>query len=67
MGFPCINVIDVDDIDAWEAHLDSLEVEHYPRRVRPDGAQQLFLHDPDGHTIELCVPPPDVTEEAARE
>ena len=29
-----------------------------PRRVRPDGAQQLFLHDPDGHTIELCVPPP---------
>ena len=56
----------VDDIDAWEAHLDSLEVEHYPRRVRPDGAQQLFLHDPDGHTIELCVPPPDATEETAR-
>ena len=27
----------VDDIDAWETHLDALGVEHYPRRVRPDG------------------------------
>ena len=47
----------VDDIDAWEAHLDANNVEHFPRKTRPDGATQIFLWDPDGHFIELCAPP----------
>lgn len=25
-----------------------------PPKVRPDGAIQLFIHDPDGHLVELC-------------
>ena len=25
-----------------------------PPKQRPDGAVQLFLHDPDGHLVELC-------------
>lgn len=47
----------VDDLDAWERHLDSAATEHLPRKRRPDGAWQLFLRDPDGHVIELFTPP----------
>ncbi|KAA5540733.1 glyoxalase [Roseiconus nitratireducens] len=47
----------VDDLDQWEEHLDSQNATRLPRRVRPDGAHQVFVQDPDGHWIELCVPP----------
>ncbi|MCA9175632.1 MAG: VOC family protein [Planctomycetales bacterium] len=47
----------VDDIDAWERHLQEHAVQYLPRRTRPDGAFQVFLPDPDGHHIELCTPP----------
>lgn len=47
----------VDDIDEWEEHLKSQNVEYEPRRTRPDGAYQIFLRDPDSHAIELCTPP----------
>jgi lactoylglutathione lyase len=47
----------VDDIDAWEACFGAQGIEHLPRKVRPDGAYQIFLKDPDGHYIELCTPP----------
>jgi catechol 2,3-dioxygenase-like lactoylglutathione lyase family enzyme len=47
----------IDDVDEWEAHLQALNVAHLPRRIRPDGAWQLFLADPDGHYIELCTRP----------
>jgi len=49
--------LEVDDLDAWNRHLDSAEAEHLPRKRRPDGAWQLFLRDPDGHVIELFTPP----------
>jgi lactoylglutathione lyase len=45
---------EVDDLDAWDAHLDSQNVKRMPRRTRPDGAQQTFIIDPDGHWVELC-------------
>ena len=47
----------VDDMDAWETHLQSQGIERQPRRVRPDGAYQVFVIDPDGHWIELCTKP----------
>ncbi|MCO8122955.1 VOC family protein [Stieleria sp. TO1_6] len=46
----------VDDLDAWEKHLDQMDANRLPRRIRPDGAHQTFVQDPDGHWIELCVP-----------
>ncbi|MBU6399239.1 MAG: VOC family protein [Verrucomicrobia bacterium] len=46
-----------DDLDAWERHLREQGVEFLPRKHRPDGAQQVFLRDPDGHTIELFTSP----------
>jgi len=48
----------VDVLDAWQRHLDSLGAEHLPPKQRPDGAWQVFLRDPDGHVIELFMPPP---------
>ncbi len=47
----------VDDVDAWEAHLKSTGYPFFPRKVRPDGAWQIFIIDPDGHYIELCSKP----------
>jgi len=48
----------VDELEAWERHLDSAGVERLPRKRRPDGAWQVFVRDPDGHVIELFTPPP---------
>ena len=46
----------VDDLDQWEKRLDAMKATRLPRRIRPDGAHQTFVQDPDGHWIELCVP-----------
>ncbi len=50
--------LSIADAAAWEQRLEDLNVDHLPRRTRPDGALQIFLQDPDGHFIELCTPPP---------
>ena len=47
-----------DDLDAWETHLTSVSADFQPKKLRPDGAGQIFLRDPDGHVIELCTSPP---------
>ena len=46
----------VDDLAAWEKHLQQAGAEPRPRQRRPDGAWQIFLRDPDGHFIELFTP-----------
>lgn len=46
----------VDDFDAWERHLIACQARLAPRRMRPDGAWQLYVIDPDGHYVELCTP-----------
>lgn len=47
----------VDSIDAAAEHLRRHGVEFMGPKKRPDGASQIFFHDPDGHTIEFCTPP----------
>lgn len=47
----------VDDLDAWERHLQQIGAIHNPRKTRPDGGMQVFLPDPDGHWIELLGMP----------
>lgn len=49
----------VDDLSEWDAHLDSVGVRRLPRKTRPDGVQQTFIIDLDGHWIELCQRPVD--------
>ncbi len=46
----------VDDLDAWERHLKSVGAGFAPKKQRPDGAWQVYVTDPDGHTIELFTP-----------
>lgn len=36
-----------------------------PCKLRPDGALQSFLHDPDGHLIELTSPPESLFQPGA--
>jgi len=47
----------VDDLDQWEAHLQQMKADFRPRKMRPDGAWQIFVRDPDGHFIELFTGP----------
>jgi len=47
----------VDNLDEWEAHLKKANAPFRPRKMRPDGAWQVFVRDPDGHTIELFTGP----------
>lgn len=49
--------LQVDDIEAWERHFDAISFRYQRRQLRPDGATQIFLTDPDGHWIEICTCP----------
>lgn len=49
----------VADLTPWEEHFQNLNVKFQPRRMRPDGAWQMYVADPDGHAIELFTPPPE--------
>ena len=47
------NVDDFDQtVDMIKQH--GLKIAHGPKQ-RPDGAAQVYLHDPDGHLVELCA------------
>ena len=50
--------LEVDDLEAWERHLRQEGADFVARKQRPDGAEQMFVRDPDGHVIELFTPPP---------
>jgi len=44
--------LQIDDADQWEQHFKELNLD-FIRKLRPDGAHQIFLQDPDGHWLEL--------------
>jgi lactoylglutathione lyase len=48
----------VKDIEASAKRLRQHDIPFRGPKARPDGARQIFLSDPDGHTIELCWGPP---------
>src|SRR5256885_11978610 len=61
-GYPELNhnnhfALKVDNIEAWERHLSDAGADFAPRKRRPDGAWQVFVQDPDGHTIEWFTAP----------
>lgn len=45
--------LQIEDPDAWESEFQKQPVK-FLRKLRPDGAHQIFLQDPDGYWIELC-------------
>ena len=46
--------IRVGDIQAAAGHLKAKGIKFRGPLDRPDGAQQIFLEDPDGHMVEIC-------------
>jgi catechol 2,3-dioxygenase-like lactoylglutathione lyase family enzyme len=48
----------VDDVTTAVARLQELGIPLVaPAKLRPDGANQVFIRDPDGHLVELSSPP----------
>lgn len=43
----------VENVESCATRLATQGVEYSGPRSRPDGARQVFFHDPDGHQIEL--------------
>jgi lactoylglutathione lyase len=46
-----------DNLDEWERHFEKIGTAVSARRKRPDGAFQIYVTDPDGHSIELFTGP----------
>jgi glyoxylase I family protein len=46
----------IDDLDAWTAHLTSHGVAVQPLKYFPGAGRQVFLKDPSGNSIELNQP-----------
>ncbi len=45
--------LSVPDLSNWETHLVTQKATFKPPKTRPDGLRQIFVEDPDGHSIEL--------------
>lgn len=50
----------VDDLEAWASAIAAMGITPAGRRRRPDGANQLFVRDPDGHMVELFTFPAEI-------
>ncbi len=48
--------VQVEDTTTVKALLQSKGI-NFIGKVRPDGARQVFVQDPDGHYVEFCQPP----------
>lgn len=48
--------LEVDDIDAWTAHLAQHGVEARPLKYFPGAGRQVFVNDPSGNAFELNQP-----------
>jgi catechol 2,3-dioxygenase-like lactoylglutathione lyase family enzyme len=51
--------LQVDDLGVVAQRLRAVQIAFYGPSPRPDGAQQIFVADPDGNVIEFCsnLPP----------
>jgi len=50
--------MEVDLIDPVKAHLEHVGIPILKFNIRPDGAHQIFIEDPDQHVVEFCQQPP---------
>lgn len=46
--------LQVHDIESAQKELEGRGVRCFSRQVRPDGAYQFYVEDPDGHVMEFC-------------
>jgi catechol 2,3-dioxygenase-like lactoylglutathione lyase family enzyme len=47
----------VPDMDEAESFLAERGIDNTSRQIRPDGAFQIYIEDPDGYWIEFCQHP----------
>ena len=50
--------LEIESVEAWQQHLESMDIPYTPVRTRPDGAYQIYVKDPDGYFVELTQLPP---------
>ena len=44
----------VDDFESCQRHLEEKNAKIININIRPDGAKQVFIEDPDRHVVEFC-------------
>jgi len=49
--------MEVADFEACQRHLEEKSATIVNINLRPDGARQIFIEDPDCHVVEFCVMP----------
>ena len=49
--------MEVADIESCQRHLEETGATIVNINLRPDGARQIFIEDPDKHIVEFCVMP----------
>ena len=49
--------IEIEDFEACQQHLEAVGANIININLRPDGARQIFITDPDDHVVEFCVLP----------
>ncbi|NNE93284.1 MAG: glyoxalase [Verrucomicrobiales bacterium] len=52
--------MEIADYEACHAHLKSVGAKIVNLNLRPDGARQIFIEDPDQHIVEFCFIPPEL-------
>lgn len=50
--------MEVADFEACRAHFEEKGANIVNVNLRPDGARQIFIEDPDRHVVEFCYLPP---------
>ena len=53
--------MEVSDFEACQQHLEAKEANIINVNLRPDGAKQIFITDPDEHVVEFCYLPPELS------
>lgn len=46
--------MEVEDFEACRSHLEARKASIININIRPDGAKQIFIEDPDHHVVEFC-------------
>jgi catechol 2,3-dioxygenase-like lactoylglutathione lyase family enzyme len=52
--------MEVADFESCQKHLEESGARIVNINLRPDGARQIFIEDPDSHVVEFCYLPPEL-------
>ena len=52
--------MEIADFESCQKHLEESGARIVNINLRPDGARQIFIEDPDRHVVEFCYLPPEL-------